>query len=180
MVRDVIFWMDKYPDVVVLTLQLYSICHAIFCIIAAYGAYKLKRFFVVPLAILESVYIVQIITLFILFLRIVRHFLSLGKLILLTLSATAYSFLTVYDLFALVAFEQIIALVRSKRYQQLYGSDPFNPILNHNTEQQLKEHPTIVYVMPKANANLPKWWQVDSLQHNNRENIMLHDAHRYF
>ncbi|XP_043865044.1 uncharacterized protein LOC26528387 [Drosophila mojavensis] len=173
-----------YPEISTFFLQLYSIGHGIACVVAGYGAYNLKRYFVLPLAFFEFVFIVEIIVIAVLFLRIIRHFVSLEKLIVLTVTAAAYAsaysiylslspclylllsfylsryisfphsvaptlphsislypsiylFLpvsfVVYDFFALLAFEQIMRIVRSKQYQQLYGSDPLNPVINATT-----------------------------------------------
>ncbi|XP_064553584.1 uncharacterized protein LOC135438954 [Drosophila montana] len=175
MVRDTIYWLEQYPEAVTILLQIYTIIHCMSCIIAAYGAYKLKRYLVLPLAIFEFVYIVQIITLFVLFLRIVRHFVSLEKLILLTLTATAYAMLTVYDFVALLAFEQILKLVRSRQYQQLYGSDPFRPRLNATQTK----HVNVVNV----DKNAPKWWQIENLEPISNElniNSGQDEAHKHF
>ncbi|XP_002051427.2 uncharacterized protein [Drosophila virilis] len=171
MVRDTIYWLEQYPETVTIFLQLYTIIHCMSCIMAAFGAYKLKRYFVLPLAIFEFVYIVQILTLFVLFLRIVRHFVSLEKLILLTLTATAYAMLTVYDFLALIAFEQILKLVRSRQYQELYGSDPFRPTIN------------IVNVSPKVFKNMPKWWQAENseaISDTPNMNYAQDEAHKHF
>ncbi|KAL7740707.1 hypothetical protein ACLKA6_000071 [Drosophila palustris] len=86
--------------------------------------------------------------------------------------------LVVYDFFALVAFEQIVRLVKSKRYQQYYGTDPFNP--KHkgftNTEQQNPEHP--FYIMPEVSA---KWWQVKNFEQNTiGETCHVDEMHKYF
>lgn len=96
------------PKTVTLVLQLYSIGNVLSCFVAAYGAYtvrslailnypylthnffQLKKNFVIPLAIFEFLYIVEIATLATLFLRILRHFVFLIHLILLTISATSY------------------------------------------------------------------------------------------
>ncbi|KRG03149.1 uncharacterized protein Dmoj_GI26746 [Drosophila mojavensis] len=122
-----------YPEISTFFLQLYSIGHGIACVVAGYGAYNLKRYFVLPLAFFEFVFIVEIIVIAVLFLRIIRHFVSLEKLIVLTVTAAAYATFVVYDFFALLAFEQIMRIVRSKQYQQLYGSDPLNPVINATT-----------------------------------------------
>ncbi|KAM8717493.1 hypothetical protein ACLKA7_004222 [Drosophila subpalustris] len=148
------------------------------CAIAAYGAFNLKKRYVIPLAIFEFIYIVEIVALFTLFLRILRHFLSLTHLTLLTIVATFYAMLVVYDFFALVAFEQIVRLVKSKRYQQYYGTDPFNPKHKKftNTEQQNPEHP--FYIMPEVSA---KWWQVKNFEQNTiRETYQVDEMHKYF
>ncbi|XP_034472193.1 uncharacterized protein LOC117779947 [Drosophila innubila] len=148
------------PQAVSVLLQLYSIFHVMSCAVAAYGAFKLKKCFVIPLAIFEFIYIVEIVTIFTLFLRILRHFLSLTQLTLLTIAATFYAILVAYDFLALVAFEQIVRLVKSERYQQFYGLDPFNPKTPHHirftyTKKRNIDHPLIFYVMPKTPA---KWW----------------------
>ncbi|KAH8403267.1 hypothetical protein KR222_009334 [Zaprionus bogoriensis] len=181
MVRDAICWMEQYPKTVTLILQVYSIGHVMSCIVAAYGAYKLKRNFVVPLAIFEFSYFVEVVTLFTLFLRILRHFLHLSQLIMLTITATFYAILVLYDFLALVAFEQVLRLVMSERYQELYGTDPFNPVLMVKpnavkAKQQLDVRPTLIYVTPKMDLQMrPKWWQVE-----NTEVDVKNDAGKYF
>lgn len=80
--------------------------------------------------------------------------------------------LVAYDTLALVAFIQIMQLVRSERYVRLYGNDPLNPILDGVTHLELKEgspnlpKPIIIYVMPNAGQKLwdkqpKKWWQAE-------------------
>ncbi|ALC38302.1 CG34011 [Drosophila busckii] len=91
MVKDTIDWMEQDPKVATVLLQVYSISHIVSCLAAAYGAYKLKKLFVLPLACFEFTYLLQIVAMVILFLRISRHFLNLSSLILVTLIATAYA-----------------------------------------------------------------------------------------
>ncbi|KAH8262816.1 hypothetical protein KR044_000590 [Drosophila immigrans] len=180
LVRDTIYWLEMYPQAVSIFLQLYSIGHVMSCAFAAYGAFMIKERFVIPLAIFEFIYIVEIFTLFTLFLRILRHFLSLIHLTLLTLSATFYAMLVAYDFLAIIAFEQIVRLVKSKRYQQIYGTDPLNPILPQqkgsiNTEEENLEHPIIVYVMPV------KWWQLEALEHKSfKKASQADETEKYF
>ncbi|XP_033150820.1 uncharacterized protein LOC108598935 [Drosophila busckii] len=138
MVKDTIDWMEQDPKVATVLLQVYSISHIVSCLAAAYGAYKLKKLFVLPLACFEFTYLLQIVAMVILFLRISRHFLNLSSLILVTLIATAYAILVFYDLFALLAFVQIVTLVSSKRYQQFYGTNPFKPCLLRTQQAKLK------------------------------------------
>lgn len=78
--------------------------------------------------------------------------------------------LVAYDTLVLIAFVQIMFLVRSKRYQRLYGSDPLNPVLNAMSLKEIREgspgfqQPIIIYVMPRAGQKLwakqqQKWWK---------------------
>lgn len=87
--------------------------------------------------------------------------------------------LVVYDFFALLAFEQIMGLVRSKRYQQLYGSDPFNPRRNANSVK----YPNSINVIFNADKYVPKWWELNGRKPiSDDENIAsaYADAHKYF
>ncbi|XP_034098077.1 LOW QUALITY PROTEIN: uncharacterized protein LOC117563724 [Drosophila albomicans] len=181
LVRDTIYWLEQYPQAVSVFLQLYSIGHVMSCAFAAYGAYMIKQRFVIPLAVFEFIYIVETATLFTLFLRILRHFLSITHLTLLTITATFYCMLVAYDFLAIVAFEQIVRLVKSKRYQEIYGTDPLNPIITPkqkifiSTEEQNLDHPIIVYVMPF------KWWQMEALDRKSfKETPQADDSHKYF
>lgn len=91
--------------------------------------------------------------------------------------------LVAYDFFALVAFEQIVRLVKSSRYQQFYGDDPFNPILTgyasaRKTKEQPEVHPMFIFVKPKINGNVhPKWWQ---MANDSDEMELIKDTGKYF
>ncbi|KAH8314121.1 hypothetical protein KR067_011984 [Drosophila pandora] len=170
--QNYINWVEQYPKELMMFFHLYSFCHVMSCVIAAYGAYKLKRYHVIPLAIFEFTYTVQVVVINIFSLRIVRRIVPLVTLILLTICSTFYALLVAYDTLALVAFIQIMQLVRSERYVRLYGNDPLNPILDGNTHLELREgspnppKPIIIYVMPKAGQKLwdeqpKKWWQAE-------------------
>ncbi|XP_017098756.2 uncharacterized protein [Drosophila bipectinata] len=163
-------WVEQYPRELMMFFQLYSFCHIVSCIIAAFGAYKLKRYHVIPLAIFEFIYTVQIVVVAIFTLRMVRRIVPLATLILLTIILTFYAMLVAYDTLVLVAFIQIMHLVRTERYQRLYGNDPLNPILDGIPQLDLLEgspnapNPIIIYVMPKPGQKLwdqqpKKWWQ---------------------
>ncbi|KAH8244462.1 hypothetical protein KR026_010488 [Drosophila bipectinata] len=179
-------WVEQYPRELMMFFQLYSFCHIVSCIIAAFGAYKLKRYHVIPLAIFELIYTVQIVVVAIFTLRMVRRIVPLATLILLTIILTFYAskylnkivyskvifllVLVAYDTLVLVAFIQIMHLVRTERYQRLYGNDPLNPILDGIPQLDLPEgspnapNPIIIYVMPKPGQKLwdqqpKKWWQ---------------------
>ncbi|KAH8324782.1 hypothetical protein KR074_000903 [Drosophila pseudoananassae] len=168
--HNYINWVEQYPRELMMFFQFYSFCHIMSCIIAAFGAYKLKRYHVIPLAIFELIYTVQIVVVAIFSLRIVRHVVPLATLILLTIILTFYAMLVAYDTLVLVAFIQIMHLVRTERYQRLYGNDPLNPILDGIPQLDLPEgspnapNPIIIYVMPKPGQKLwdqqpKKWWQ---------------------
>jgi len=75
-----------------------------------------------------------------------------------------------YDALTLIAFVQIMFLVRSERYQRLYGTDPLNPVTDGIDHKQtspsypISQQPIIIYVMPKVGQKLwdvpqKKWWQ---------------------
>ncbi|XP_016963086.1 uncharacterized protein LOC108033319 [Drosophila biarmipes] len=163
-------WVEKYPRELMMFLQLYSLCHIIACILAAFGAYKLKKYHVIPLAIFEFIFTVQVVVFTIISLRIARHIVPLATLILITLCLTFYAMLVAYDTLTLIAFVQIMFLVRSERYQRLYGTDPLNPVTDGTLNKQIlpvnpiSQQPIIIYVMPKAGQKLwdvpqTKWWQ---------------------
>lgn len=81
---------------------------------------------------------------------------------------TYLTVLTVYDFLALIAFEQIMKLVRSRQYQELYGSDPFRPRLN------------MVHVSPKVDKSMPKWWQAENSEPISDINYGQDEAHKHF
>ncbi|KRF98442.1 uncharacterized protein Dwil_GK28272 [Drosophila willistoni] len=174
-IKGTIYWVEKYPQQILYFVLIYHFGHIISCMLSVYGAYKLKGIHVLPLAIFEVLYTIQVVVTAIFFLRILRHYVSLSTLIALTLVVYFYAILVVYDTLALLAFIQICHLVFSERYQQLYGTDPFNPILTTTMEDKLQEKndklsippPIIIYVMPKMGQKLwhlpqSKWWQEDS------------------
>ncbi|KAH8255425.1 hypothetical protein KR038_002894 [Drosophila bunnanda] len=186
-------WIEQYPKELMMFFQLYSFCHIVACVVAAYGAYKLKKCHVIPLAIFEFFYTVQVVVLATVALRIARHIVPLATLILLTLGLTFYasriynykkstlsyktlnfSVLVAYDTLLLIAFIQIMFLVWSERYQRLYGADPLNPVLNGETFKEMTDNsppilqqPIIIYVMPKVGQKLwdmqPQKWWKDEI-----------------
>ncbi|KAH8269337.1 hypothetical protein KR018_004613 [Drosophila ironensis] len=182
-VNDSITWVEKYPRELMMFLQLYNFCHIVSCIIAAFGAYKLKRYHVIPLAIFEFFYTVQVVIIAVIALRIARHIVPLATLILLTLGLTAYAMLVAYDTLALIAFVQIMCLVRSKRYQRIYGSDPLHPVFKRvdqmkGTKTSLSaQNPIIIYVMPKPGHKL---WKSPPEQHKSKKVSISEVLPHYF
>ncbi|XP_001968836.3 uncharacterized protein LOC6540749 [Drosophila erecta] len=169
-VKESVAWAENYSKELMMFIQLYSSCHIATCILAAYGAFKLKKYHAIPLAIFEFLYTVQVVVLVIISLRIARHIVPLATLILMTVGLTFYAMLVAYDTLALIAFVQIMFLVRSQRYRRLYGPDPLNPVPNgmqlHQvaSSHSISQQPIIIYVMPKAGQKLwdvpqSKWWQ---------------------
>nr|XP_016927003.2 uncharacterized protein LOC108007756 [Drosophila suzukii] len=169
-IRESADWVEKYPKELMTFFQLYSFCHIITCILAALGAYKLKKYHVIPLAVFECIFTVQVVVISIISLRIARQIVPLATLILLTLGLTFYAMLVGYDALTLIAFVQIMFLVRSERYQRLYGTDPLNPVTDGIDHKQtspsypISQQPIIIYVMPKVGQKLwdvpqKKWWQ---------------------
>ncbi|XP_039479611.2 uncharacterized protein LOC120444123 [Drosophila santomea] len=169
-VKESATWAENYSKELMMFIQIYSSCHIATCVLAAYGAYKLKKYNVIPLAIFEFIYTVQVVVVVIITLRIARHIVPLATLILMTIGLTFYAMLVTYDTLALIAFVQIMFLVRSQRYQRLYGPDPLNPVTNGVQLTEVKfsypisQQPIIIYVMPKAGQKLwdvpqSKWWQ---------------------
>ncbi|XP_022233719.2 uncharacterized protein LOC111081871 [Drosophila obscura] len=170
-VQEAINWVEKYPKEIMMFAQLYSFCHILSCIVGAFGAYRLKKYYVLPLFVFEFFYFMQIVLLSVIALRIARHVVPLTTLILLTLVLTFYAMLVAYDTFALIAFVQIMVLVHSEKYQRLYGMDPLNPVLyreeiseKSKSDNLQPQPPIIIYVMPKVGQKLwhlqpQKWWQ---------------------
>ncbi|XP_017020783.1 uncharacterized protein [Drosophila kikkawai] len=175
-VHDSANWIEQYPKELMMFFQLYNFCHIVTCTVAAYGAYKLKKYHVIPLAIFEFLYTVQVVVLVIISLRIARHIVPLATLILLTLGLTFYAMLVAYDTLALIAFIEIMFLVWSERYQRLYGADPLNPVLMDRSLKGMPDNPSpvlqqpiIIYVMPKVGQKLwdmqpQKWWKNEIIQ----------------
>ncbi|SPP86031.1 uncharacterized protein LOC117587982 [Drosophila guanche] len=201
-VQESINWVEKYPREIMMFVQLYSFCHILSCILGAFGAYRLKKYHVLPLVIFEFFYTVQIVVVAVISLRIARHVVLLTTLIVLTLMLTFYAMLVAYDTLALIAFIEIMVVVHSEKYQRLYGTDPLNPIVYREQlpgKSTVENPPTqpqiIIYVMPKVGQKLwhlqpQKWWKddeahlmdldVDSSQHFHRQelvsNVLLRNA----
>ncbi|XP_017115164.1 uncharacterized protein LOC108137773 [Drosophila elegans] len=169
-IKESATWVERYPKELMMFFQLYSICHIVTCILAAHGAYKLKKYHVIPLAVLEFFYTVQVVVFTVISLRIARHIVPLATLILITLGLTFYAMLVAYDTLLLIAFVQIMFLVWSERYQRIYGADPLSPNTNGMPHKEMApsypipQQPIIIYVMPIAGQKLwdnpqSKWWQ---------------------
>ncbi|XP_030381237.1 uncharacterized protein LOC115629061 [Scaptodrosophila lebanonensis] len=133
------------PDMVLWVTQLLNIAYNLSCISAAYGAYKLKMWHVVPFIISEISAFVYCTIALAIFLNINQHFVGLGTLILLSLIGSSYLVFIIYNILTLMAFVQILVLVHSDRYKQYYGSDPLKPNLNN------------ARLFDKTS---PKWWHI--------------------
>ncbi|EDW03073.1 GH10696 [Drosophila grimshawi] len=59
---------------------------------------------------------------------VLKKQINLGLLIILTLVGSFYCLFAGYNCITCVAMFQIITLVKSNKYRQLYGEDPFDPI----------------------------------------------------
>lgn len=113
-----------------------------------YSLWKLHKWLVIPLALFEFGYFLGITIAHIVLMIMLKKQINLGLLIVFTLVGSFYcrkwklkllvhneilftAYLTVfagYNCVTCIAMFQIISLIKSPKYRQLYGDDPFHPI----------------------------------------------------
>ncbi|KAH8255426.1 hypothetical protein KR038_002893 [Drosophila bunnanda] len=127
------------PESFSAVFQVVSFSHIAVAIMSIWGALKLQKWFLLPLAFFEFVYFINITILHIVLMIMLKKQINLGLLIILTLVGCFYIFFMGYNAFTCVAMFQIIGLVKSSRYRELYGDDPFHPLArkpNHSNESK--------------------------------------------
>ncbi|TDG40382.1 hypothetical protein AWZ03_013196 [Drosophila navojoa] len=163
----------------------------------------LHKWLLLPLAFMELVYFLGITISHIVLMIVLKKQINLGLLIVLTLVGSFYCLFAGYNCVTCIALFQIINLVRSNKYRQLYGEDPFNPLVTKRPRgevQQLRvlgtpedtdideqkrlaklglwprRHPQVISVIPMQTpaVNL-KWWQQQALDRDDK----LHDSAVY-
>ncbi|XP_017020820.1 uncharacterized protein [Drosophila kikkawai] len=127
-VRKYINWMENSPESFSALFQVLSCSHMAAAVMSIWGALKLQKWFLLPLAFFEFVYFINITILHIVLMIMLKKQINLGFLIILTLVGCFYIFFVGYNAFTCVAMFQIIRLVKSSRYRELYGDDPFHPL----------------------------------------------------
>ncbi|XP_023175057.2 uncharacterized protein LOC111602289 [Drosophila hydei] len=202
-VRKLINWIHDSPDKVMIFLQVMCYVRIACAILGIVGAWRLHKWLLLPLAFLEFVYFLSITISHIVLMIVLKKQINLGLLIVLTLVGSFYCLFAGYNCVTCIALFQIINLVRSNKYRQLYGEDPFNPVAMRRSRgevQQLRvlgtpedtdideqkrlaklglwprRHPQVISVIPMQTpaVNL-KWWQQQALDRDDK----LHDSAVY-
>ncbi|KAH8282277.1 hypothetical protein KR054_006540 [Drosophila jambulina] len=127
-VRKYINWMENSPESFSAFFQVLSFSHMAAAVMSIWGALKLQKWFLLPLAFFEFLYFINITILHIVLMIMLKKQINLGFLIILTLVGCFYILFVGYNAFTCVAMFQIISLVKSSRYRELYGDDPFHPL----------------------------------------------------
>ncbi|KAH8249279.1 hypothetical protein KR032_008008 [Drosophila birchii] len=127
-VRKYINYMENSPESFSALCQVLSFLHMAVAVMSIWGALKLQKWFLLPLAFFEFVYFVNITILHIVLMIMLKKQIKLSLLIVLTLAGCFYILFVGYNAFTCVAMFQIITLVKSSRYRELYGDDPFHPL----------------------------------------------------
>ncbi|XP_075153468.1 uncharacterized protein LOC142227037 isoform X2 [Haematobia irritans] len=106
--------------------QIYFFSHIASGVIAFYGSLKIKKYYLIPLAIFELFRVIYCLISHILIMTVCKNKLNLGILITATLGG---GFVICYNWATIVALYQIINLINSERYKSVYGDDPFHPLI---------------------------------------------------
>ncbi|KAM8717492.1 hypothetical protein ACLKA7_004221 [Drosophila subpalustris] len=128
MVRKGINWVHQSPDNVLVFFQCMCYAHIASALLGIFGALRLHKWLVIPLALFELVYFLGITIAHIVLMIMLKKQINLGLLIILTLVGSFYCLFAGYNCVTCIAMFQIICLVKSPKYRQLYGEDPFHPI----------------------------------------------------
>ncbi|XP_068150963.1 uncharacterized protein [Drosophila tropicalis] len=97
-------------------------------LLASFGSFKLYKWLLLPLALFELMYLIQFTSFHIVLMIVLKKLINLGLLIVLTLVGSFYILFEGYNCVTCLAMFQIISLVKSQRYRELYGNDPFHPL----------------------------------------------------
>ncbi|KAH8415209.1 hypothetical protein KR215_009008 [Drosophila sulfurigaster] len=197
-VRKAIHWVHHSPDNVLVFLQCMCYAHIATALLGIYGAIRLHKWMVIPLALFEFIYFLGITIGHIVLMIMLKKQINLGLLIVLTLVGSFYCLFAGYNCVTCIAMFQIIKLVRSAKYRQLYGEDPFHPIplkRSHGSNgsiQQLRmglpedtdideqkrlaklglwpsRQPQVISVIPVQTPAIGlKWWQQQALDRDDQ------------
>ncbi|EDX03847.1 uncharacterized protein LOC6731105 [Drosophila simulans] len=146
-VRKSISWSEDDPEVLSAVVHIISFMHSAAACLSIYGAIKLRKWFLLPLAFFEFVYFIHITFLHIVLMIMLKKQINLGFLIILTLLGCFYILFVGYNACTCVAMFQIIGLVKSARYCELYGDDPFHPLAMRSNRSKDSEKPLHVLRM---------------------------------
>ncbi|XP_017062988.2 uncharacterized protein LOC108102487 [Drosophila eugracilis] len=146
-VRKYITWSEDSPESFSAVVQIMSFAHIGAAILSIWGAVKLRKWFVVPLGVFEFFYFINITFLHIVLMIMLKKQINLGLLIILTLMGCFYILFVGYNACTCVAMFQIITLVKSERYRELYGDDPFHPLAMRSSHPEDSEKPAQVLRM---------------------------------
>ncbi|XP_017048904.1 uncharacterized protein LOC108093396 [Drosophila ficusphila] len=196
-VRKYISWSENSPESFSAVCQILSFAHIGAAVLSIYGAMKLQKWYVLSLAFFEFALFVFITILHIVLMIMLKKQINLGLLIILTLMGCFFILFVGYNAVTCVAMFQIIGLVNSARYRELYGEDPLRPLAMRPKDSQKppqvlrmydmhdtdideqkrlsklglwpRRHPPVVSVLP-AQAQPPlKWWQLQALSTGEEE-----------
>ncbi|XP_002021681.2 uncharacterized protein LOC6596544 [Drosophila persimilis] len=127
-IRKLINWIENSPENCLVSLQVLLYAHTAAAILSIWGSLKLQKWLVLPLAFFELMYFLQFTIQHIILMIMLKKQINLGLLIILTLIGSFYILFVGYNAITCVAMFQVISLVRSPRYRELYGDDPFHPL----------------------------------------------------
>ncbi|EDW76381.2 uncharacterized protein Dwil_GK15425 [Drosophila willistoni] len=127
-VRRYIHWIENYPDKVLIYNQVLLYSNIAAALLASFGSFKLYKWLLLPLALFELLYLIQFTSFHIVLMIVLKKLINLGLLIVLTLVGSFYILFEGYNCVTCLAMFQIISLVKSQRYRELYGNDPFHPL----------------------------------------------------
>ncbi|XP_030381236.1 uncharacterized protein LOC115629060 [Scaptodrosophila lebanonensis] len=146
-VRKGIGWVERTPENVLIFMQVICYVNIVAALLGILGAIKLQKWIILPLALYEFVFFLSMTSGHIVFMIMLKKVINLGLLIVLTLVGSFVLLFFGYNCITCLAMFQIITLVKSTRYRELYGNDPFHPLsLSTNSKassvQQLQFYST--------------------------------------
>ncbi|KAH8421146.1 hypothetical protein KR009_003826, partial [Drosophila setifemur] len=141
-VRKFINWIENSPEGVSVILQLICFAHMGAAILSIWGAIKVLKWLQLPLTFFEFVYFISFTILHIVLMIMLKKQINLGFLIILTLVGCFYILFVGYNVNTCVSMFQIISLVKSHRYCELYG-DQLSQRTNHSREMIVLSYPVL-------------------------------------
>ncbi|KAL5280560.1 hypothetical protein ACFFRR_004512 [Megaselia abdita] len=123
------------PNDFLVVFNIAASTHFLNCFIAMYGAFKLQKWFMIPFIFFEFIRFGLVLTSHIVLMLVLKRFINLGELIAATLAGSCLIFFIGYNWSTAIALFQIINLVKSEKYQSLYGSDPLCPIEQESSDK---------------------------------------------
>ncbi|XP_055541678.1 uncharacterized protein LOC129727662 [Wyeomyia smithii] len=105
-------------------ITIYLGLHIAGTLIMIMGALKLQRYLLMPFVLLDFVKLCILTTAHIVSMMVIKKHLNLGELITLTISGGFFLLLLFYLWACVVALYQIIVIVKTDKYQAIYGKDP--------------------------------------------------------
>uniref|UniRef100_A0A1I8Q1I5 Uncharacterized protein n=1 Tax=Stomoxys calcitrans TaxID=35570 RepID=A0A1I8Q1I5_STOCA len=120
---------DSDSEKLLAIFQVYFFSHMASSVIGFYGSWKVKKYYLIPLAIFEFFRVIYCLISHILLMTVCKNKLNLGILITATLGGGFVILYLGYNWATIVALYQIISLINSERYKAVYGDDPFHPLI---------------------------------------------------